>query len=204
MIDQILLFVSVSALLTLSPGPDIIYVISQSMANGAKSGVVTALGLVSGIPVHTTLLAFGLAVLIRDHPTTFLAIKILGAIYLFYLAILTYRSSGSVQFSMEEKNQKGYLKLYKRGLIMNLINPKVVIFFLAFFPGFLWDLDGNIEGQFYLLGGVFMLQALLIFVLVSFFAASLSSSLRGNQKFEEIMRWIQILVFVGIGVYILI
>ncbi len=203
MIDQLLLFLSVSALLTLSPGPDIIYVISQSMAHGSKSGIATALGLVSGIPIHTTLLAFGLALVIRDHPTVFWVIKMLGAVYLFYLAYTAYQSSEEIQFSAAEGMQSGYLKLYKRGLLMNLINPKVIIFFLAFFPGFLWDENENIEFQFYVLGAVFLLQALIIFVIVSFFAAFLSSSLRGNKKFEKVMKGVQIIVFVGIGIYIL-
>lgn len=201
--DQILLFLSVSVLLTLSPGPDIIYVISQSMANGRKSGIATTLGLVSGIPVHTTLVAFGLALLIRNHPTAFALIKVLGAIYLFYLALMTYRSRDTIQFSAQEGTRKGYFKLYKRGLIMNLINPKVIIFFLAFFPGFLWDENQHIVFQFYMLGALFLLQALIILVVVSIFAASLSSSLRGSHKFESFMRWVQIIVFLGIGVYIL-
>lgn len=204
MIEQLLLFLSVSALLTLSPGPDILYVITQSITNGSKSGIATALGLVSGIPVHTTLIAFGMAVVIRDNPSIFMFIKILGALYLLYLAGMTYKADARIRLSNPGPDQVNYWKLYKRGLMMNLINPKVIIFFLAFFPGFLWDPVVGVKTQFYILGFVFLLQALVIFVLAAIFSSALSVSLRENDRLAMILKWVQIFVFIGIAVYILI
>ncbi len=204
MIEQLLLFLSVSALLTLSPGPDILYVVTQSVSNGSRSGIATALGLVSGIPVHTTFIAFGMAAVIRDHPSLFTFIKILGALYLLYLAWMTYRADARIRLSDSGIDKADYWKLYQRGLMMNLINPKVIIFFLAFFPGFLWDPLDGVRTQFYVLGFVFLLQALAIFVLASLFSAALSVPLRENDHLAVVLKWIQVFVFIGIAVYIVI
>lgn len=185
------------------PGPDIIYVIMLSISKGKKQGIVTALGLVSGIIVHTTLIAFGVAAIIKNSETIFLTIKILGACYLFYLAYKTYKSSASLNLATNSISDKSLLELFKQGFIMNVLNPKVVIFFLAFFPGFIVESRGNITQQIYLLGFLFMLQAFLVFSLVSVTADKLTTYLRDNAKFEKQLHWIQIVVFIAIGIFIL-
>jgi len=186
------------------PGPDIIYVIMQSITNGKKYGIVTALGLVSGIIIHTTLIAFGVAAMIQRSDTLFFMIKLLGAVYLFYLAYKTYITSSEINLEGVSSNKKSLLALYKQGFIMNLLNPKVVIFFLAFFPGFIVESKGNITQQIYILGLLFMLQALIVFSFVSVISDKLTSFLRGNKKFEKFLHWFQIIVFIAIGIYILI
>jgi len=185
------------------PGPDIIYVLMLSISKGKKHGIVTALGLVSGIIVHTTLIAFGIAAIIKNSETIFLTIKILGACYLFYLAYKTYKSSASLNLATNSISDKSFLELFKQGFIMNVLNPKVVIFFLAFFPGFIVESRGNITQQIYLLGFLFMLQAFLVFTLVAFAADKLTVYLRGNKKFEKQLHWFQIVVFIAIGIFIL-
>ena len=99
MLEQLIPFLTASILLTFSPGPDIIYVLVRSIAYGAKQGVATAFGLVSGIIIHTSLVAFGVSAIIRQSDTTFLIIKILGALYLLYLAYQVYRSNPEIAFS---------------------------------------------------------------------------------------------------------
>ncbi len=185
------------------PGPDIIYVIMLSISKGKKQGIITALGLVSGIVVHTTLIAFGVAAIIRNSETIYLTIKILGACYLFYLAYKTYKSSTSLNLTVNNISDKSLFELFKQGFIMNVLNPKVVIFFLAFFPGFIVESRGNITQQIYLLGFLFMLQAFLVFSLVSVTADKLTAYLRGNKKFEKQLHWFQIIIFIAIGIFIL-
>jgi len=185
------------------PGPDIIYVIMLSITRGKKQGIITALGLVSGIIIHTTLIAFGIAAIINNSEILFLAIKILGACYLFYLAYKTYRSSTSINLTTNIISNKSYFELYKQGFIMNVLNPKVVIFFLAFFPGFVVESQGNITQQIYFLGFLFMLQAFLVFSLISVTADKLSIYLRENKKFEKRLHWLQVIVFIVIGIFIL-
>jgi threonine/homoserine/homoserine lactone efflux protein len=204
MLEQLLSFLGASILLTISPGPDIIYVLVQSISNGKRSGIWTAFGLVSGILIHTSLVAFGISALIRESPSLFLIIKIIGAGYLLFLAFQIYRSSGEIQFSTEKVPHQRALRLFRRGFLMNVINPKVTLFFLALLPGFLWYPEGNTVFQFYSLGLLFMLQAFLIFGAVAFLAGSISRYIQHSKKVGIILKWTQIVVFVGIAVFILI
>ena len=202
MLQQLIPFLTASILLTLSPGPDIIYVLVQSISNGKKAGIITTLGLVSGILIHTSLVAFGVSAIIKASPILFTIIKVFGTLYLFYLAYKVFKSDSSIAIS--EVPVKRSRNLFGQGFIMNVLNPKVTIFFLAFFPGFLWEPDGNTIFQFYLLGFLFLLQALLIFGTVALLAGKISEYLLQHEKSGVFLKWIQIVVFIGIGILILI
>ncbi|WZL89706.1 LysE family translocator [Salinimicrobium sp. 3283s] len=205
MAGELIAFLAAAVLLTLSPGPDIIYVLVQGMTNGKKHGIVTALGLVSGIIVHTSLVAFGISAIIKQSENLFLMIRLLGAAYLFYLAWKVYKSDSTITVKAPAAEQKKELAaLFKRGFLMNVLNPKVAIFFLAFFPGFLWDPQGNTVYQFYVLGFLFMLQAFLIFAAVAILAGKISVYLQKHPASGQIFKWVQVVVFVGIGVFILV
>jgi len=203
MLENIISFSLATIVLALSPGPDNIYVLSQSIANGTKSGLATTAGLVAGCILHTTLLAFGLSALITTSPTIFYGIKVFGAAYLLYLAFKVYRSDSKISLT-SKVSKKSHQKLFKQGVIMNILNPKVMIFFLAFFPGFLWDKDGNTVVQFYVLGGVFMLVSFVVFGLIALLAGKISTYLKSHKAVGPILKWLQIVVFIGIAVYILI
>jgi len=201
--ELLITFITASVLLTISPGPDIVYVLVQSMANGKRAGIITTLGLVSGIIIHTSLVAFGVSAIIRSSEDLFLFIKILGALYLFYLAFMVWKSEASISLKPENAPLRKDWALFRRGFIMNVLNPKVTIFFLAFFPGFLWDPEGNTILQFYILGFIFMVQALLIFGAVALLAGKISTWINNYPASGEILKWIQVIVFIGIGIYIL-
>lgn len=203
MLQQLIPFLTASILLTLSPGPDIIYVLVQSISNGKKAGIITTLGLVTGIIIHTSLVAFGVSAIIKASPILFTIIKIFGALYLFYLAYKVFKSDSSIVIGENITVQRSR-NLYSQGFIMNVLNPKVTIFFLAFFPGFLWEPDGNTIYQFYLLGFLFMIQALLIFGTVALLAGKISEYLMKHRRSGVFLKWIQVVVFVGIGILILI
>lgn len=203
MLEQLIPFLTASILLTFSPGPDIIYVLVRSIANGAREGIVTALGLVSGILIHTSLVAFGVSAIIKQSDNIFLFIKILGAIYLLYLAWQVYKSDPDIAFSSEGIRDKNLSSLFRQGFIMNVLNPKVGIFFLAFFPGFLWEIEGNTILQFYILGFVFMLQALLIFSLVAVLANKISVYIKSHPGSGMFLKWMQVVIFILIAVLIL-
>ncbi|MFN3640227.1 MAG: LysE family translocator, partial [Flavobacterium sp.] len=185
-------------------GPDILYVLAQSISNGRKFGIAVALGLVSGIIVHTSLIALGVSTLIRQSEFLFLAIKICGAAYLLWLAYQVFKSSATVAISGTRQPLKGWWSLVRQGFLMNVLNPKVTLFFLAFFPGFIEESRGGVLQQIYLLGFVFMVQAFIIFVLVSWIADRLTVLLRTNDRFAFYLKWLQIVVFIGIAVMILI
>jgi threonine/homoserine/homoserine lactone efflux protein len=201
--DLIYTFVIATTALAVTPGPDIIYVLMQSVINGRKDGVMTALGLVSGCLIHTSLLAFGVSALIKENHLILTAIKIFGALYLFYLAFKVYKSSEQIQLNTAVIPKKSSFLLFKQGFIMNILNPKVMIFFLAFFPGFLFSDTMSTVLQFYILGFIFILVSLSVFVLVALLSGMVSKYIKTNKKIGFILKWMQILVFIGIGVYLL-
>ena len=202
MIETLISFTIATLALALSPGPDNIYVLTQSLVNGTKSGIATTAGLISGCIAHTTLLAFGVSAIITTSEEIFYAIKILGACYLLYLAYSVFKSDSEITFT-NNAPKKTYWQLFKTGVIMNLLNPKVMIFFLAFFPGFLWDKDGNTVYQFYVLGITFMIVSFFVFSLIALLAGRISNLLMKWKRINTVLKWLQIVVFVGIAVFIL-
>ena len=203
MFESLLSFSIATIALSISPGPDNIYVLTQSIVNGSKSGIATTAGLISGCIVHTTLIAFGISAIITASPSVFYGIKIAGAAYLIYLAFKIYRSDARINLDSSAPKKK-YSQLFKTGVVMNLLNPKVMIFFLAFFPGFLWDPSEGTVSQFYILGITFMLVTFLTFSGVALLAGSISNYLLKHKKVGFYLKWLQIVVFVGIAVFILI
>ncbi|MBP8791568.1 MAG: LysE family translocator [Lutibacter sp.] len=188
-------------LLTIMPGPDIIYVLVQSISNGKKYGIATSFGLVSGILVHTTLVAVGVSAIINQSESLFFTLKLFGAFYLVFLAYKAYKSDAEINLKKVEK--KELLQLFKQGFIMNVVNPKVTIFFLAFLPGFLYSTAQSTLVQLYVLGGLFMLQALVIFSVVSILSGQLATYLKSQSSFNSSLKWLQIIVFIGIAFFIL-
>lgn len=203
-LETLIAFITASALLTIMPGPDNIYVLVQSITNGKKYGVVITFGLATGIIIHTSLIAFGVSELLKKSTTIFFVIKLLGALYLFYLAFKVYKSSAKIDLENSNTSKKSLLTLFKQGFFMNILNPKVTIFFLAFFPGFINNSLPNIKQQIFVLGFIFMILTIVIFSSIAFLASKMTSFLRNNQKFEQNLKVIQIVVFIGIGIFILV
>ncbi len=194
-------FISATALLAIFPGPDNIYVLTQSMVHGVRFGMATVLGLITGCLVHTTLLAFGASAIIAANDSLFFVLKLFGACYLTYLAYTVFRGSAALNLT-NSPIKKSMPQLFKQGFMMNVLNPKVAIFFLAFFPGFLFSTQMNTITQFYILGGLFMLVSFLIFASIAFFAGSISSYLVKHRNAGHYLKWTQIIVFMGIAIYI--
>lgn len=203
MLEQLIPFLTASILLTISPGPDIVFVLVQGISKGKKAGIITTLGLASGIIIHTSLVAFGVSAIIKQSETLFLLIKIFGALYLFYLAFRILKSDSEFSLTSTSVVVDKKRNLFKQGFIMNVLNPKVTIFFLAFFPGFLWDPEGNMVFQFYVLGLLFILQTIFIFGLVALLAGKIALFLNKHPSSGKVLKWVQIVVFVGIGIFIL-
>ncbi|WP_405566246.1 LysE family translocator [Polaribacter sp. Asnod6-C07] len=204
MLETLLSFAFATFILALSPGPDNIFVLTQSIVNGRKFGLATVFGLISGCLVHTSLLAFGVSAIIKKSENIFFAIKLFGAIYLLYLAYKVYNSDANIILSKDNVEQKTTTQLFKQGFIMNVLNPKVSIFFLAFFPGFLFSESISTVIQFYVLGFVFMLVSLVIFSTIAILAGTISEKIKENQKIGLYLKWMQIVVFVLIAVFIFI
>ncbi|GAB5475252.1 MAG: LysE family translocator [Maribacter sp.] len=192
-----------TAALAISPGPDNIYVLMQSITNGKKYGLATVAGLISGCIVHTSLLAFGVSAVIKRNENLFFIIKVFGAIYLLYLAYQVAISTSAIDVSQGRAEKKKVGQLFRQGFIMNVLNPKVTIFFLAFFPGFLFSSEMSTVLQFYILGILFMVVSAIIFSLIAVLSGMISEYLLKNAKVGLYLKWMQIVVFVGIAIYLL-
>jgi len=172
------------------------------MINGKSAGLATVAGLISGCLVHTTLVAFGVSAIIKANDTLFFLLKLFGALYLLYLAYQVYRADATLSLSSEHIPKKSHIQLFKQGIIMNVLNPKVSIFFLAFFPGFLFSDTMATVAQFYILGFVFMLVSLIIFSGIALLAGSISTYIKAHHRIGLYLKWLQIVVFVGIAILI--
>ncbi|AZJ35952.1 LysE family translocator [Tenacibaculum singaporense] len=203
MLETLISFVFATATLAISPGPDNIFVLTQSIVNGRKYGLATVAGLMTGCIIHTTLVAFGISEIIKQNPNLFFIIKLFGAGYLLYLAYQVYKSDAKIAFSTENVQKKSTLQLFKTGFWMNVLNPKVTIFFLAFFPQFLFSDSLSNVFQFYVLGGLFILTSFLIFSSIAILAGKISEYLKQHKKVGTYLKWAQIVVFIGIAMLIL-
>ena len=166
--------------------------------------MATVCGLITGCIVHTTLLAFGVSAIIKANENVFFTIKVLGAIYLLYLAYKVYRSKPQLNIETDSVQKKSLTGLFVQGFFMNVLNPKVTIFFLAFFPGFLFSESMSTVIQFYILGGIFMLVSFIIFSAIALLAGQIKRYITRHKNSGLVLKWLQIVVFIGIAVFILI
>ena len=192
---QLMSFLLASVVLTLMPGPDILFVVAQSISGGWRKGVSVAVGLCSGLVVHTSAVALGVAAILSKSASGLLIVKVAGAAYLLYLA---YKSWGENGVELTKGNEgAGYFRLVRIGFVMNVLNPKVLLFFLAFLPQFVVPNDTAMI-QVFALGALFFVQALLIFSLVAFFSGLLNSYI-SSSSFASYMGKAKAIVFLLIA-----
>ncbi len=199
----LLSFIGATAILAIFPGPDNIYVLIQSITNGVKYGIATVLGLISGCIIHTSLVAFGVSAIINKNENILFLLKVFGASYLVFLAYKVYKSSNEISLSSDIALKKDTFQLFKQGFIMNVLNPKVSIFFLAFFPNFLFSQSMSSVSQFFILGFIFMGVSLVVFSLIAILAGTISTYMKQNTNIGSVLKWLQIVVFIGIAAFIL-
>lgn len=195
-------FLSAAVLLTLMPGPDILFVITQSMLRGKKAGIVFALGLCSGLVVHVAAVSAGVSLLLKESLTAFTMLKIAGAAYLFYLGIKAFIHRNRVSFRFDEKG-KAVAGLYRKGVVMNLLNPKVILFFLAFFPQFIPKDVSSPVTEMCILGVLFIFQAIGVFSVVAVLADRLSARFMQNTRISYWMNVAEAVIYGAIGLSIL-
>ena len=192
-------FFSASILLALAPGPDNIFVLTQSAIRGKLAGWVITLGLCTGLIGHTLLVSSGVAVIFKASPVAFTSLKLVGGAYLLYLAFLAFRASAT-KLSPFENGGVSLFQLYRRGIIMNMTNPKVSIFFLSFLPQFADPARGLLMMQIVTLGFVFIISALMVFGMISFFAGFLGDHLQRSFRTQNIMNRIAGTVYMALAV----
>lgn len=204
-LNSFLTFLIAAVSLTFLPGPDNMFVLTESLSRGFKRGFSLSLGLASGVLVHTLLAASGVALLLREWPSLALLIRLAGAGYLFYLAYGAFREKPeSFQWQKAENSKpKAFWSSYSKGFLMNVLNPKVTLFFLALLPQFVSSSAAwSRFTQMLVLGGTFMLQAALIFSLMAALASYFGSFLQ-SPTFWKWSRILQIVILLLIAVGIL-
>ncbi|MDG2172733.1 MAG: LysE family translocator [Flavobacteriaceae bacterium] len=196
-------FFIASFFLALAPGPDNFFVLTFSAKYGKTLGFYTVLGLISGCFIHTTFVAFGVSVLIVSNPFLVSVLKYIGAIYLLFVAIKVYNSENEITDIRDSVNKKNKFKVFLNGFLMNMLNPKILIFFLAFFPTFIFSDYINPVIQFYILGGIFMSITFIVFITIVLMSSFINNNFKKFKVYTELLKWINIIVLISIAIMIL-
>lgn len=201
---QFAAFLAAAVLVTLSPGPDNLMVLSLGAARGRLQGMAFGLGCALGCLSHTLLAAVGVSALIAASPLAFTALKIAGGLYLVRLGWLALKSRGGTTPDAATAAPETPVQLFWRGVVANAINPKVVMFFLAFLPQFVNTARGDAPWQIAQLGAGFTLQAALIFGTLGWFAGQVGAWLNRHGKAGLWLDRTAGVIFVGLGLRLIV
>lgn len=196
--ETVMTFLVASILLAFAPGPDNIFVLTQSAMQGRAAGLAIVFGLCTGLIVHSSAVAFGVAVIFQTSALAFSVLKLIGAGYLLYLAWQAFRAPAEIINGGEEL-EVNHWQLYRRGIVMNITNPKVSIFFLAFLPQFADPNRGPVWMQILLLGGLFIASTLPIFGGIALLAGTLGTWLKKSSRIQTILNKTAAGVFLGLA-----
>ncbi len=197
---QTLAFLATAVVLTATPGPDNLMVLSMGMSRGRRAGIAFGLGCALGCLSHTLLAVIGVSALVAASPVAFTLLKVAGGAYLVWMGVQAWRHAGAVRVNGDAGDTTPLRQLFAKGLIANAINPKVVLFFLSFLPQFVVASQGQVEWQLGLLGLLFTAQAVVLFGLLGWFSGSVGAWL--NRR-PSVGLWLDRLagtVFIGLGV----
>ncbi len=199
-------FLIAAMLLTFAPGPDVMYLLAKSLSSGARHGITLALGLACGCIFHTTLVAVGVAAFIQSSPAALHALMYAGSAYLLYLSFSAFRAKPAPVALPGVTDSYDKWGLYRRGVLMNALNPKVLLFFLAFFPKFI-DPSASLTPslQIFLLGITFAVQAFCCFSFIAVCAGKIRDKILGYKNFSLIMNRVEgtLLLIIAIGLLFL-
>jgi RhtB (resistance to homoserine/threonine) family protein len=192
-------FVLACILLNMTPGSDTMYILGRSISQGRKAGILSALGISAGCMVHTLLAGFGLSLIVTQSEVAFNVIKYLGAAYLFYLGLSMILSSSNAAF-VAEKKPVDMRRIFLSGVITNVLNPKVALFFLAFLPQFIEAGRADSAVPFLLLGATFTTTGTIWCLGLAIFASMISRRIRQNPSIKRWLDRVTGVVFVALGV----
>lgn len=197
--SQLYLFIGAALALLLVPGPAVLYITARSASQGRMAGLVSVLAIETANFLQAAAAALGLAAIVYSSALAFDVVKYLGAAYLIYLGISKLFFSKDTEAD-EAAEPESLLRIYWQGFVINLLNPKTALFFFAFLPQFVSPERGNVTGQTFLLGTVFVLLAIVTDSLYALLASSLAGQLKGNRRFQKSGRYFAGLVYIGLGI----
>lgn len=194
-------FLLASFVLAITPGPSLLCVLTNSIVQGRKAGIISSLGAAAGMALHIFAVAFGLSALLLAVPLAFELVKIAGAAYLVYLGIKTILT----KTSLHAETSVRYLtpgQIFRQGALSGILNPKAALFFLAFLPQFVDQTQGNVTLQILLLGFLFSLVCTIVSIGFALIASIATNWLRGRRTLSNIQRWATGLIFIAFGAQI--
>ncbi|HEY4386217.1 MAG TPA: LysE family translocator [Ktedonobacteraceae bacterium] len=193
------LFLLASWALNIAPGPDMLYVIARSAGQGRRAGLVSALGIAVGSLIQTCIVALGLASILAAVPLAYDIVKFVGAGYLIYLGIrvLLSRQHSLIAPPVERTS---LWRIFAQGVITNVLNPKVALFFLAFLPQFTSPAYGSVPLQILILGTIFNVSGTIVNIILSVFSSFLGTWLKSHARASKILNWLTGGIFIGLGV----
>lgn len=192
------LFALASILLAITPGPDMIYIATRSIAQGKNAGVVSVLGVNTGILIHTFAAALGLSALIAASAVAFSMVKYAGAGYLIYLGIQTFLTK-SDKLEIRSTTRAKLSQVFYQGLLVNLFNPKIILFFLAFLPQFVDSSQGSVKLQLLLLGILFVVVTIPINIGVGLAGGQVGVWLKARQGLQKATKWVTGSIYIALG-----
>ena len=196
--SELLLFMTAVVVLLLIPGPAMLYIVSRSVDQGRRAGLASAAGIASGAVVHVMAAALGLSALLVSSAAAYSVVKYAGAVYLFYLGVKKFRER-AVPREVEHAQPASLSRVYLQGVVVNVLNPKVAIFFFAFLPQFVDPARGHLTLQFLSLGMLFIVMALSSDSVCALLAGSAAGWLRGNPNFIRREKYVAGSVYMGLG-----
>ena len=202
-IENFYLFLSVSLLINISPGPDMLYTAARSLSQGTKAGILSALGIFCGCLVHTAAAVFGLSKIIEESALLFSIIKYAGAAYLIYLGTRSLFTGKKNETEIAQLEPISNRKIFIQGMITNVLNPKVAIFFLSFLPQFIDPKSAYLEEQIAFLGLWFDIQGALILTIVAMVTGYFQAMLQQNRSFWNWQQKITGFILIGLGIKML-
>lgn len=192
-------FVATSLLIILTPGQDMVLVMSRTLTHGTRSGLATAAGVSVGLTVHTVLATLGLGALLQASEWVFTALKLVGALYLLYLGIALFRASGELALAHSHGAPQSAVRAFSQGALSNMSNPKIALFYLAFLPQFVPADAAHPTLSVFMLGLAFACLTFLVKGPVAIFAGLLSNWFRQNPRFLARMHRTSGIVMIGLG-----
>ena len=201
--DPLVIFLLASLFLAITPGPDNLYVLMQSAVYGYKTGVFITLGLCTGLLIHSIAVALGLSILLLSSSFTLQLLKFFGASYLIYLSWQSYRAA-TIDIFLQKHEALTTFQSYQRGIVLNVSNPKIGLFFLAFLPQFTIVEQGGLVEQTLLLGVIFIVITVIVFTGFALIASSLSNFLIGSPRVQKVMHRVTALVLLGLALHLVV
>jgi threonine/homoserine/homoserine lactone efflux protein len=201
-LHTLLLFTLAAAAMNISPGPSNLYVMSRSLAQGTRAGLIAAVGLATGSLFHVTATALGLSVVLRYSPTLYAVVKLVGAAYLIFLGLRLLLSKGAAFAAAPSANHRPHARIFRESILVEMLNPKTALLFLAFLPQFADPGAGPLAPQLLLLGGIVTLTAIPCDAFVAVASGAAANALARRPLYGRIQKWLSGSILVSLGAYV--